>query len=138
MIEVKLLSERAVVPTKAYVSDAGYDITATSVAAYGDYIEYGTGLAVNIPAGYVGLLCPRSSVSDRPLIMANSVGVIDSGFTGELKVRFRQLKSEKPLYAPGDRVAQLVIMPIVTTAMRVVDEFERSERGSGAFGSSGN
>lgn len=86
---VKLL-ENAVVPTKAHPTDAGFDLTATS-RHFDEYgaVVYGTGIAVEIPVGYVGLVFPRSSVSKLDLSMANAVGVIDAGYRGEITVKFK-------------------------------------------------
>lgn len=86
---VKLL-ENAVAPTKAHATDAGFDLTATS-RTFDEHgaVVYGTGIAVEIPAGYVGLVFPRSSVSKFDLSMANAVGVIDAGYRGEITVKFK-------------------------------------------------
>lgn len=138
-IEVKFLSDRAEV-SKAHPSDAGLDLACTSVESYSGFIEYGTGVAISIPSGYVGLLFPRSSVSNKSLSMANSVGVIDSGYRGELKVRMRRLAGDKfSGYSVGDKVAQLVIMPLARYNIIGVEEFSslESARGAGGFGSTG-
>ena len=144
MLEVKIkkLNEQAVIPEYAKPGDAGMDLTAINVDYNENYVEYYTGLAVKIPEGYVGLLFPRSSVSSRRLILANSVGVIDSGYTGEIRVRFYyesnpQHKMECKPYNIGDRVAQLIIMPYPQVSLVQVDELEATERGEGGFGSTG-
>lgn len=89
-LKVKKLEEEAVIPTLGTVGSAGYDLTATSVRydEEFDFIEYGTGISVQIPEGFVGLVFPRSSISNTDLALCNSVAVIDSDYRGELKCRF--------------------------------------------------
>jgi len=136
---VKKLTPEAVLPTQANPGDAGLDIVATSVTHTARYIEYGTGLSVAVPQGFLGLLCPRSSVSNKHLRMCNSVGVIDSSFRGELKVRFALTLPYNmgDIYSVGDRVAQLVIMPFVEAKVLEVQELPETQRGTGGWGSSG-
>lgn len=139
-ISFKKLDPKAVMPGYSKPGDAGMDLTAisknlTNNPRFG-YIEYGTGLAVEIPAGYVGLLFPRSSVSTTGLILANSVGVIDSGYRGEIKFRYKWIKDTAD-YNVGDRVGQLIILPYPTIEPEEVQELNSSERGEGNFGSSG-
>ncbi len=92
-VNIKKLSTEAVLPSYATQGDAGMDLTAISsqIDKSGLFIEYGTGLAVEIPEGHVGLLFARSSVSKTSLILANHVGVVDSGYRGEIKFRFKDL-----------------------------------------------
>lgn len=137
VVKFKKLNERAVVPTFAKAGDAGLDLTATSYQLNTEYgvWEYGTDLAVEIPQGYVGLIFPRSSIYKTDLSLANSVGVIDSGYRGELRVIFRN--HDLVTYRVGDRVAQLVILPIPPVTPVEVDTLSDSERGAGGFGSSG-
>lgn len=127
-----------VIPTYAKPGDAGLDLTATSKkvvdeGSYG-YIEYGTGLAIEIPEGYVGLTFPRSSVSNTGLIKANAVGVIDSGYRGELKSRFKAIPDTKQ-YEVGDKIAQLIIIPYPKIEFEEVEELSETERGEGGYGS---
>ena len=93
IVRVKKLKNEAVVPSYAKEGDAGLDLVAVDknieTDGESEYVEYGTGLAFEIPAGYVGLLFPRSSISNKDLILSNSVGVIDSGYRGEVKFRFK-------------------------------------------------
>jgi dUTP pyrophosphatase len=122
-------------------ADAGADLVATSIDLSRDgQMVYGTGLAVEIPEGMVGLVFPRSSVRNTTLSMANSVGVIDSGYRGEIMVTFN-MKWEQPgqkgVYEVGDRIAQLVIMPVPLTKYVEVDELSETERGIGGHGSTG-
>lgn len=138
------LDDAAKAPTRAHASDAGYDLVATSKNYYTDkdYVEYGTGIAVAIPDGHVGLIFPRSSISNTSLFLANSVGVIDPGYRGEIKLRFRMLEdSDEPPYKPGNKIGQLIIVPIPGVRWDEVgnEEFaqDQSSRGQGGFGSTG-
>lgn len=89
-IKIKKLSSDAVMPTKAHPTDAGFDLVATSrnIDDYGNLV-YGTGLAFEIPEGYVGFLFPRSSISKKNLILTNSVGVLDCHYPGEVTFKFK-------------------------------------------------
>ena len=93
MVEVKFkkLSDKAVIPTKAHPTDAGFDMTAVKVNITENYIEYETNIALEIPEGYMGLLFPRSSNSKKDLLLANSVGVVDSHYRGDVKFRFKRI-----------------------------------------------
>lgn len=138
MLKIKKLRSDAVLPFRAKEGDAGLDLTATHVATKDGYVEYSTGLAVEMPFGHVGLVFPRSSISNTGLALSNSVGVIDSGYRGEIKARFRIIYGHLPLYAAGDRIAQLVIVPCATMAtVYEVGELAPSDRGDGGFGSTG-
>ena len=141
IVRFKKLNPNAVTPSYAKVGDAGLDLTAISMQivdniTYG-YVEYGTGIAVEIPQGYVGLIYPRSSISNTGMMLSNSVGVIDSGYRGEIKFRFKWI-SNTSMYNLGDRIGQLVVMPYPTIQMEEVLELNTSERGDGGFGSSGS
>lgn len=140
-IKFKKLSDDAVVPRAATDGSAGVDLVATRIIANGEHgTWYETDLAVEIPSGYVGLVFPRSSISKLPLSLANSVGVIDSDYRGSIQVRFRAHTTESPapiFYQPGDRVAQLVIVPCVSIQPEETDELSHTERGAGGFGSTG-
>jgi len=139
MINVKFqkTSELAHKPVKANETDAGFDLFATEVEMKENYLQYKTGLKVMIPEGYVGLLFPRSSVTKRDLMLKNSVGIIDSGYRGEIMLRFHRTQKGK-IYDIGERLGQLVIMPIPQVNFEEVRELEKSERGEGGFGSTGN
>lgn len=144
MLKVKKLVDKAVVPEYATPGAAGMDLVATSVdykvsGAYDviQYVEYGTGLAFEIPEGYVGLLFPRSSVSNTDLMLANSVGVIDSDYRGEVKLRFREVGVLGSIYKVGDRVGQIVFVPSINLPVTVVGTLSDSARGEGGFGSTG-
>ncbi|MFA6593921.1 MAG: dUTP diphosphatase [Candidatus Buchananbacteria bacterium] len=135
IIKVKKLSPKAKLPQYAHPGDAGMDVCAVSKNETGKYVEYGTGLSFELPYDHVLLLYPRSSVTNTDLMLANSVGVLDSGYRGELKVRFR--KSGDNDYNIGDRIAQIIILPFPQVEFSEVEELSASKRGSGAFGSTG-
>lgn len=134
-VKVEKLSPDAVIPTYAKNGDAGMDLTATSFNLTSDAWEYGTGLAMEIPEGYVGLIFPRSSVSKYSLSLANCVGVIDSGYRGEIVVKFRSSRPVKA-YNVGDRVAQIIILPYPKVSF-TEGKVSSTERGTGGFGSTG-
>lgn len=140
-IKIKKLDSKAVIPAYANPGDAGMDVVATSVKFEENYIEYGTGLSFEIPEGYVMLIFPRSSVSKKDMILANCVGVLDSGYRGELKLRFKIVYQAgrllRDFYNPGDKIGQIMIIPYPTIEFTEVDELSDSERGEGGFGSSG-
>ena len=147
-VKIKKLNENAVIPTYAKDGDAGMDLTATS-KDYDDSgnVVYGTGLAFEIPKGYVGYVFPRSSNAKKDLILSNSVGVIDSGYRGEVLFKFKHHQqayfNENDVldigcfttYSIGDRIGQIVIMPIPTIEFLEVSELSSSDRGIGGFGS---
>ena len=142
IVKFKKLIPEAVKPKFAKLNDAGADLVATSVNKKRGYqVVYGTGLAVEIPEGMVGLVFPRSSVRDTNLTMANSVGVIDSGYRGEIMVTFNHVgRNEHDLdkiYKVGDRIAQLVVIPVPLTKYVEVDELSETSRGTDGHGSSG-
>lgn len=141
IINIKKLDEKAVIPTYAHDSDAGLDITAVSASmevnpdGTATFI-YKCGIAIEIPEGYVGLLFPRSSISGYSLNQTNSVGVIDSGYRGEVMVKFKLNTTSVPrLYNPGERVAQLIIMPYPKVIFNEVDELSETDRGTNGYGS---
>ena len=138
MLKIKKLNEAAETPSYACPGDAGLDLKAVTVSVSEDYIEYGTGLAIEIPYGFAAFIFPRSSISNYSLILANSVGLVDSGYKGELKVRFKKIGDKDKIYNLGDKVAQLVLMPIaIATSIEIVEELTPTERGSGGFGHTG-
>lgn len=134
-IKIKKVTSTAQLPTKAHATDAGYDLYASSCNYEDGMLHYGTGVAVEIPAGYVGLVFPRSSIANTHLTLSNSVGVIDSGYRGEIKAKFRKGGSKG--YKVGERIAQLIIMPYPEVTFEEVDELSESDRGTGGYGSSG-
>ena len=138
-IKIKKLNSEAVVPRYSKPGDAGLDLTAISVESNNMYTEYGTGLSIEIPEGFVGLLFPRSSISNYHLSLANSVGVIDSNYRGEIKFRFKKTgtASFSNEYKVGDRVGQLMIIPYPSIELVESEELSNTSRGTGGFGSSG-
>jgi dUTP pyrophosphatase len=129
-------------PTYSVSGDACMDLYAVSSTSdnYGN-IVYDTGIAMEIPENFVGLVFPRSSVSKTCLSLRNSVGVIDSGYRGTIKLKFYEL-NEGPdtnvKYNSGDRIGQLMILPRPEIEMVEVDDLSNTVRGSGGFGSTGN
>ena len=148
VVRFKKLRDDAIIPTYAHDTDAGMDIVATSKTEdeHGN-IVYGTGLAFEIPKGYVGLLFPRSSNATHSLLLSNCVGVVDSGYRGEVSAKFRkdyQYKNGFGLvhdvsteYEVGHKVAQLIILPYPKVEMMESEELSSSERGAGGYGSTG-
>lgn len=138
-VKFKKLHPSAVTPSYAKEGDAGMDLTATEVISEEVFqITYGTAIAVEIPEGYVGLLFPRSSIKKYDLSLTNCVGVIDSGYRGEIMVTFRKergVSSRK--YDVGDRICQIVVLPFPSVNFIETDDLSDSERGTGAFGSTG-
>ena len=163
-VKIKRLHKNAVIPKYANVGDAGMDLTAVSVWGdeYGN-VCYGTGLAFEIPEGYVGLVFARSSNCKTNLDLSNAVGVIDSGYRGEVTLKFRithnvssyiqflwqrYITKRNPLnvrintlgfnrYEVGDRVGQIIILPYPSIEFEEVEELSKTERGKGGYGSTG-
>lgn len=147
-VKIKKLHPNAVIPTYAKDGDAGMDLTAVTKSYDRDgNIVYGTGLAFEIPKGYVGLVFPRSSISNLDITMSNCVGVIDSGYRGEVTAKFKPAmlfnREQRPIilnnriYEVGERVAQIIIIPYPQITFVEADELSETERGAGGYGSSG-
>ena len=138
-IKFKKLNPYAVIPSFAKAGDAGLDLTAISRMEDPNMplVEFGTGLAAEIPEGYVGFIFPRSSIKNTALILRNSVGVIDSGYRGEIRIIFLDVNPAVAGYKIGDRVAQLVMVPCFNGTIEEVEELSPSDRGEGGFGSTG-
>ena len=136
-IKFKKLNPNAVIPKRGTAGAAGFDLTAVSLEIFDTTVKYDTGIAVEIPPGYVGLVFPRSSVCKTGLSLANSVGVIDSDFRGSISFVFYKNKQCIVPYFPGDRIGQLVIVPIPEVEYVEVDELSETERGAGGYGSTG-
>ena len=137
-VKVMKLDAAATIPKYAKPGDAGMDLYATSQAydEHGNYV-YGTGLAMEIPEGHVGLIFPRSSISKTAHSLRNAVGVIDSGYRGEIMMKFDINTLNSPVYKVGDRIAQIVILPYPEIEFEESWELSKTERGAGGFGSSG-
>lgn len=146
-VKYKKLDPSAMI-SKAHSTDAGFDLKATS-KTYDEHdnVVYGTGLAFEIPEGYVGYLFPRSSNAKTSLLLSNSVGVIDAGYRGEVLFKFKRgyfMNINGELYHDvtneykvGDRIGQLIIMPFPSIEFEEASELSQSERGTGGYGSSG-
>jgi dUTP pyrophosphatase len=138
-VKIKKLSSDAIIPTYAKASDAGLDLVATSIiSGTPTQITYGLGISLEIPDGFVGLVFPRSSIRNYDLALTNSVGVIDSGYRGELQATFKKTKGlESKIYEVGERVVQIIIIPHPSIEFIEVEELTTTERGEGGFGSTG-
>ena len=136
-VKIKKLHPDAVIPSYAKAGDAGMDLTAVEMEREWNIVTYKTGLAIEIPEGHVGLLFPRSSVYKTSMVLSNCVGVIDSGYRGEIMLKFRSTESNKA-YEVGDRIGQLIIMPYPQIELEEVEDLSSTERGKGAYGSTGN
>ena len=145
-VNIKKLSKDAVIPTYAHSTDAGLDFTAISYE-YKEDIDchvFGTGLALEIPEGYVGLIFPRSSNRKTDVYLTNSVGVVDAGYRGEVMASFknRDFKPEviaqlRAGYEIGDRIFQMIILPYPKIEFVEVDELSSTDRGESGHGSTG-
>lgn len=137
-VNVKKLDEKAVIPAYSKPGDAGMDIVAISKTMVDNkdhgYIEYGTGLAFEIPEGYFMDIRPRSSISNTGMFFRNSPGTLDSQYRGELKLRFLAIPDTKE-YEVGERIAQILILPYPAINFVEVSELGETERGDGGFGS---
>ena len=137
-VKIKKIHSDAIIPKYANLGDAGMDLTCVEVERDEilGTVTYNTGIAIEIPSGYVGLLFPRSSVYKTGLTLCNSVGVIDSGYRGEIKLKFN-VKRWISVYKKGDRVGQIIILPYPSVDFVENDTLTDSERNSGGFGSTG-
>jgi dUTP pyrophosphatase len=136
-----LLTEGATVPTRAHPGDAGLDLYAVEAARIwpGERAMVGTGVAVEIPAGHAGLVLPRSGLAARHgIALVNAPGLIDSGYRGELRVLLLNTdRGEVFDVAPGERIAQLLVVPFTEAEPVEVEGLSDSARNDGGFGSSG-
>ena len=141
-VKIKKVHPDAVIPSYAKNGDAGLDLVATTIISETlGSITYGLGIALEIPEGFVGLVFPRSSIRKTNLQLSNSVGVIDSGYRGELQATFNKIQGidnvERENYKVGDRVCQIIIIPHPSIEFNEVNELSNTERGEGGFGSTG-
>ena len=136
-IKIKKLHNNATVPSYAKAGDAGMDLTCVNFKMSETYVEYDTGLAMEIPEGHVGLLFPRSSIAKTGHSFRNSVGVIDSGYRGELMIKLSK-EDGRGYYSINERVGQLMILPYPQIEFDEVDQLSDTVRGAGGFGSTGN
>jgi dUTP pyrophosphatase len=140
-LPVAKLNEAAVLPTRAHEGDAGLDLYACEEAHIGpgERWSVGTGVAVEIPAGHAGLVLPRSGLArDHGISLVNAPGLIDSGYRGEVRVLLlNNDPAEVFRITAGDRIAQLLLVPIAIAEAVEAPELAESARGGGGFGSSG-
>lgn len=143
-LKIKKLHPNAVIPQYAKAGDAGLDLVATSlILDENNNLVYGTGLAIEIPTGYVGLIFPRSSNSKKDLILTNHVGVIDSSYRGEIIFKYKSTLCSSGQYITGknyevgDKVGQLILFPYPQVTIEEVEELTETERGTNGFGSTG-
>jgi len=134
-LKVKKLHEDAVLPSYSHEGDAAMDIVAIGVDITNKYVEYKTGLYLEVPKGYVCLIFARSGVTNKDLMLKNGVGVLDSGYRGELVLRFK--KDGFDIYEKGDRVGQIMLLPYPHVNIEEVKELFETPRGEGGFGSTG-
>lgn len=136
------LHPEAVIPQVSLKGDVGLDLTVTEIEHRNEFIEYKFGVAMEIPEGHFAILCPRSSITKMNLMQKNGIGIIDSGYRGELVLRCKMVKFEdgtqEKFYNKGERAAQLIVLPYPQVEVEEVLELQESERGTGAFGSTGN
>lgn len=126
------------VPGYAHPGDAGLDLYAAHNAIVtGETVLIPTGVAVAVPDGHVGLVCPRSGLSTFGVTVANAPGVVDSGYRGEVMVRLTTTSVLRYRVDRGDRIAQLLIVPILRPEITLVDRLDNTERGTNGFGSTG-
>lgn len=140
-LRFRKLDERALLPERAHEGDAGLDLRALEGGSVlpGARLRVATGLAVAIPAGHAGLVIPRSGLASRHgITVANAPGLIDSGYRGELQVLLLNTDpAERFDYEAGERIAQLVVVPVSLPAPQEVTDLDETSRGAGGFGSSG-
>lgn len=160
-VKFKKLNKKAVIPTKAHATSAGFDMVAVTKTITDKFVEYDTQIATAIPNGHVGLLFANSRVSKYDLDLANAVGVVDSDYRGTIRFRYKHtvqpqtailahktkyfglVKDVEPVPVPfhpkefnaGDVVGQLIIIPIPDVEFVEVDELDETDRGEGGFGS---
>ena len=142
-IKFKKEHPNAKTPRYAEPGDAGLDLFAVSIEKNKDYVEYDTGIAIEIPDGYLGMIFPRSSNSKKDLVLANSAGIIDSGYRGTIKLRYKINTNARKvvtynIYNIGDAIGQIIILPYPKISLVEVNDLSTSERGELGFGSTGN
>ena len=145
-IELKILNEKCM-PEYATPGSAGIDLKAASLGNMndglieiypGDQELIGTGVSIHIKdPGYAGMIIPRSSMGKKGIVLGNLVGLIDSDYQGEIKVLLWNRGDDMVKIEHMDRIAQLVIVPVVQAKFEIVEHFEQSQRGTGGFGSTG-
>ena len=141
-IQIKKLKENAIIPTRGSDRAAGYDLYACleneiTIGA-GETVKIGTGLSIAVPEGYFGAIFARSGLAAKEgLRPANCVGVADSDYRGEYIVALHNDSAISRGVTPGERIAQLGVMPYLSVEFEEVDSLDETERGAGGFGSTG-
>ena len=141
-VELKIQHENCY-PEYATPGSAGIDLKAASIIRAtgiypGDQELIGTGVSIHIKdPGYAGMIIPRSGLGQKGIVLGNLVGLIDSDYQGEIMVLLWNRGNEVVRIEYMDRIAQLVIVPVVQAKFEIVQEFEQSQRGTGGFGSTG-
>lgn len=148
-VNIKKLDPNAVIPQYAHNGDAGLDLVATRrwFDEEGN-ICYGTGIAMEIPIGYVGMVFPRSSIAKKQVLLSNAVGIIDSNYRGEILAKFKPSMALDDtqcingvqinnIYEVGERICQIIIMPYPKIEFKEVLQLSETERNEGGYGSSG-
>jgi len=140
-VKIKKLHKDAILPSYGKEGDACLDLTAISKVKNSEdedqylYTEYETGISFEIPKGFVGLLFPRSSITNKTMMLKNSVGIIDPTYRGSIKFRF--IEQGDNSYAIGDRIGQIMILPFPEIELELVEELSDTIRKDGGFGSTG-
>ncbi|MBO4220048.1 MAG: dUTP diphosphatase [Clostridia bacterium] len=142
-VKIKLLNKNAKLPVYKTDGSAAMDLSYASeiplTVRPGERVLVPTGIAISLPsAGYAALVCARSGLSSKHgITLSNGIGVIDSDYRGEIKVAVINLGSDDYTIDPGERIAQLMFVPIEQAAISVTDSLDETERGTGGFGSTG-
>lgn len=141
-LKIKKMRDNAILPTRGDSEAAGVDLYACIDEPIsltpGDTVMIPTGIACDFPEGYFGLVAPRSSVGiKRRLVLLNTVGVIDWSYNGEIMMAFKNDGDIRQVIQPGERLAQMILLPYVTYNIIETDTLTESERGEGGFGSTG-
>jgi dUTP pyrophosphatase len=137
------LNEKAKDLGYARPGDAGIDLSVIefiALAPFGDDKSkklLKTGISVKIPEGHFGLIVPRSSMAKKGIMLANTCGIIDSGYTGELMLYVQNMTAKVNYIEEGDRVAQMIVVPFTSVILTSVDKLPETDRGTGGFGSTG-
>ena len=140
-MNVRRLDDHALLPTRAHEGDAGLDLYACEAVTLspGERASVGTGIAIEVPEGHAALVLPRSGLAARHgIALVNSPGLIDAGYRGEVRVLLLNTdRAEAFAIEPGDRIAQLLVVPFARLVPTEVAELAATQRGTGGFGSSG-
>lgn len=142
ILKIKKLREEAVLPERKTPGSAGYDLCACIAGDFtiepGELVILPTGLAAEIPEGCAGMIFTRSGLGVKHgIAVGNGVGVIDSDYRGEIHVGLRNNSRTAYTISPGDRIAQLIVMPVCLPEVVEIEELSETERGAGGFGSTG-